>query len=74
MTSQEMFDSITRRTCSYEALDYVIRTMRIYRSAVLTSRKRGYDKPHHASLPEYRKNFIEAYLGYKRIYFLASGV
>ena len=37
-----------------------------YRSAVLTSRKRGYDRPSHASLPQYRRGFIESYLVAKK--------
>jgi len=42
------------------ALDFARRTLAIYRKAVLTSRKRGYKKPHHASIPEYRRGFIES--------------
>ncbi len=37
-----------------------------YRKAVLASRKRGLTKPSHASLPEYRRGFIESYLAFKR--------
>jgi hypothetical protein len=46
--------------------DYCARTSRIYRSAVLTSRKRGHAHPHFASLPEYRAAFIRSYLDFKR--------
>jgi hypothetical protein len=48
------------------AKEFAKRTMRMYRSAVLASRKRGFDKPHHASLPEYRRGFIESYCALKR--------
>ena len=48
------------------ARDYCERTSRTYRSAVLTSRKRGYAHPHFASLPEYRRQFIASYLDFKR--------
>ncbi len=48
------------------ALDYCARTSRTYRTAVLTSRKRGHARPHFASLPEYRTLFIQSYLDFKR--------
>lgn len=48
------------------AVEFAERTMRVYRTAVLTSRKRGCAKPHHASLPEYRRNFIMGYLSFKQ--------
>lgn len=43
------------------ALEFAKRTIHIYRKAVLTSRKKGFGKPNHASLPEYRRSFIESY-------------
>lgn len=67
MSAQERFNIMTRNHCSYSALDYAEQTMRVYRKAVLTSRKRGFDKPHHASLPEYRPLFIKDYLEFKWI-------
>lgn len=48
------------------ARDYCARTSRAYRTAVLTSRKRGHVRPHFASLPEYRAMFIRSYLDFKR--------
>ena len=48
------------------AVDFAIRTMKIYRRSVLYSRKRVKGNPHHASLPEYRRLFIESYLALKR--------
>lgn len=50
------------------ALIYAERSYKVYRSAVLKSRKRGFTKPHHGSLPEYRKGFIESYLTFRFIY------
>ena len=37
----------------------------MYRKCVLKSLKRGYWKPHHASIPFYRRGFIESYLAFK---------
>lgn len=48
------------------AVDFARRSMQQYRTAVLNSRKRGSVKPSHASLPEYRRGFIESYLAFKR--------
>lgn len=50
------------------AVEFAQRTMRQYRSAVLRSRKRGYitARISHASLPEYRRGFIESYLVLKQ--------
>jgi len=47
------------------AADFARRTMSIYRTCVLRSRKRGFATPHHASLPEYRRGFIESYCALK---------
>ena len=49
-----------------EALAFAERAMRQYRKAVTRSRKRGYKNPHYASLPEYRRRFIESYCAFKR--------
>lgn len=48
------------------ALAFAKQTLKIYRKAVLTSRKRGHTKPHHASLPEFLTGFIESYIVFKR--------
>lgn len=55
------------------AVEFAQRTMRQYRGAVLRSRKRGYSNAgpgtariSHASLPEYRRGFIESYMVLKR--------
>jgi hypothetical protein len=55
------------------ARDYCARTSRIYRNAVLTSRKRGHVHPHFASLPEYRAEFIRSYLDFKRFALTHNG-
>lgn len=48
------------------ALEFAERMIIIYRKSVLQSRKRGFAKPHHASIPEYRRSFIESYLSFKQ--------
>jgi hypothetical protein len=55
---------IEQRDGKQAASEFARRTMAIYRTAVLCSRKRG-KVPHHASLPEYRRGFIESYLAFK---------
>lgn len=56
---------IEQRRGKDATLSFAKQTLRIYRKSVLTSRKRGHEKPHYASLPEYRKTFIESYLAFK---------
>lgn len=41
-------------------LAFAQRTYRVYRLCLMQSRKRGWTKPHHASLPEYRSSFIQS--------------
>ena len=48
------------------AIAFAMQSRSQYRRAVLTSRKRRFTKPSHASLPEYRRGFIESYLAFKR--------
>ena len=48
------------------AIAFAMQSRSQYRKAVLISRKRGFTKPSHASLPEYRRGFIESYLAFKR--------
>jgi hypothetical protein len=48
------------------AIPFARQVVSQYRKAVLTSRKRGYTNPSHASLPEFRRKFIESYLIAKR--------
>lgn len=43
------------------AIEFAKQTAAIYKRAVLMSKKRGFVKPHFASLPEYRRSFIESY-------------
>ena len=47
------------------AHDFAKRTIIQYRKSVLRSRKRGFSNPHFASLPEYRRKFIESYCEFK---------
>ena len=66
MAEEERLSFLESRDGVAGALNFSIRTMRQYRTAVLNSRKRGSVKPSHASLPEYRRGFIESYLAFKR--------
>ena len=47
------------------AIRFAETTLKSYRKAVLCSLKRGVRNPHYASLPEYRRGFIESYMGLK---------
>ena len=47
------------------ATDFARRTMKIYRTAVLKSAKRGHEKPHFASTNDWRRKFIQSYLSFK---------
>lgn len=47
------------------ALEFAKTCLKIYRSCVLHSRKRGFNKPHHASTSMYRRGFITSYLSFK---------
>jgi len=48
------------------ALALAKQTMAVYKTAILTSRKRGFASPHFGSLPEYRRSFISFYLHLKQ--------
>lgn len=48
------------------AIEFAQRTLTIYRRSLLQSRKRGFVKPHHASIPEYRQSFIESCIEFKQ--------
>ena len=66
MCEQERINFIIQRDGIEGAVDFCKRTMKIYRTAVLRSRKRGHDKPHHASIPEFRRRFITSYCAFKK--------
>jgi len=55
---QERIDFLVRRDGVDSAIEWVRRTMRIYRQAVLNKR-------HHASMPDYRPRFIVSYCTFK---------
>lgn len=55
---QGRIDFLVARDGIDSAIDWVRRTMRIYRQAVLNKR-------HYASAPEYRRRFIAAYCVFK---------
>lgn len=63
------------RLSQEDKLDFALRTYRIYRLCLMQSRKRGFtgngsdsstQKPHHATLPEYRRGFIESCIVFRR--------
>lgn len=66
---QKRFDFVVERDGLTAALAFGIQVHKSYRAAVLRSRKRGFPNPHHGSLPEYRRGFIESHLFYKKILF-----
>jgi len=66
MAEEQRIAFVEERDGIAGAVDFARRTIRQYRTAVLNSRKRGSVKPSHASLPEYRRGFIESYLAFKR--------
>lgn len=66
MAEEERLQFVENRDGKQGAINFARQTMRLYHKAVLTSRKRGHVKPHHASLPEYRRKFIESYCAFKK--------
>jgi len=66
MSEQKRLAFIENRDGICYAVEFAKRTMNQYRTAVLTSRKRGFSRPHFASLQEYRRKFIESYCEFKK--------
>lgn len=66
MCERKRIKFIKCRDGTEEAQYFAKRTMGLYRAAVLKSSKRGFANPHHASLKEYRRGFINSYLSFKR--------
>ena len=62
---EERIKFVLRRDGELKAREFAIRTLGIYRRCVLMNGKRG-RKFHHASLPEFRRGFVESYLCLKR--------
>ncbi|MHB8409968.1 MAG: hypothetical protein ACYDHY_18105 [Acidiferrobacterales bacterium] len=60
---QNRLDFIEQRDGRDAAVVFALRTLRTYRKAVLAKR---HSRRHHASLPEYRRSFIESYVAFKR--------
>ena len=59
-----------------DAIDFAKQTVKIYRNAVVNGmryRNTGMGHPHHAILPEYRREFIQTYCDYKK-FLLECGV
>ena len=65
MCETQRLQFIENRDGKEASLEFARRTMKQYRQAILCSRKRGM-KPHHASIPEYRRSFIESYYSFKQ--------
>lgn len=61
----ERLSTIEERDGKDAALEFAKTCLKIYRSCVLHSRKRGYIKPHFGSTPLYRRKFIVSYLSFK---------
>lgn len=57
----ERLQFIQKRDGTLAALKFARQTIKIYRANILRSRRRGFKKPSHASLPEYRAKFISSY-------------
>ena len=66
MSEYERLEYIEKQRGTEAAIEFANKTLVIYRKAVLCSRKRGYEKPHYASFPEFKRYFIESYLAFKR--------
>ena len=48
------------------AIEFAKRTYKNYRVCLFQSRKRGFAKPHHASIPEYRRGFVMSCLSLRK--------
>lgn len=57
---------IENRDGKEAALVFVKQTFSVYRKSLYQSRKRGFQKPHHATLPEYRLGFIQSCLAFRK--------
>lgn len=62
MNETTRLEFIEGRDGKEAAMAFAQTTLTIYTKALLQSRKRGFTRPHHASLPEYRRSFIESIL------------
>jgi hypothetical protein len=61
----ERIDFLIRRDGHEKAREFAVRTLRAYRKCLLMTGNGG-RKFHHASLPQYRRSFVESYLYLKR--------
>jgi hypothetical protein len=66
MLEYDRIKSIEDRDGVIAALEFAKTCLKIYRSCVLHSRRRGFNKPHHGSTAAYRRGFINSYLSFKR--------
>jgi len=47
------------------AVAFARQTLKAYRMSLRRSRKRGFDPIHHATLPEFRRGFVESCLAFR---------
>jgi hypothetical protein len=73
MTSTNPFNSeqvripfVEGRDGKEACMEFVKTTYSTYRRSLMQSRKRGHEKPHHATLPEYRWRFILSCVEFRR--------
>lgn len=62
MSEFERLAFVTHRDGPEAALAFARQTLFVYRTCLFRSRKRGFSFPHHASLPEYRRAFVQSCL------------
>lgn len=66
MSERDRFYFLVNRDGWDDAIEFARRTYKSYRKAVLMHKKRGSEKTHFASLPEYKPAFIRSYLYLKK--------
>jgi len=71
MSERRRIEFLIHRDGVEVAKAWVLRTLRIYRTAVLQNGRHGRSL-HYASNSYYKKGFIDSYLALKRYYFLVS--
>lgn len=65
MAEEQRLKFVEERDGVDGAIDFAKQTLKVYRMALRRSRKRGFNPPHHATLPEYRLGFIESCLDFR---------
>jgi hypothetical protein len=62
----ERLTFIEMRDGKAAAMVWATEKMKSYKNALLQTRRWGHARPHHATLPQFRKSFIESYLAFKK--------